>query len=161
MEWGFCGEFYNTLDEKGRIAFPSRLKGVLTSDEVWITKGLGGDKALVIYSIEEWDRTLKELEANLSIYNSDTRKFYRMFIAPAQKVSIDKNGRVAIPQSLREYASLQKECIFLGMNKIIELWDVSVFNAFNNASDFNTDIFAELEKVKKSSNNNCLGGGKI
>lgn len=160
MEWGFCGEYYNTMDDKGRIAFPSKLKSELTADEVWITKGIGGDKALVIYSIEEWNKTLKELETFLSIYNSDTRKFYRMFVAPAQKVSIDKNGRIAIPQSLREYASLEKECVFLGMNKIIELWNADIFNDYNNASDFNSDIFLELDKIKKSGNVDCLGGGE-
>lgn len=157
MEWGFCGEYYNTLDDKGRIAFPAKLKSELSCDEVWITKGIGGDKALVIYTVEEWERTLKELESFLSIYNPDTRKFYRMFVAPAQKIAIDKNGRLAIPQSLREYAGLEKECVFLGMNKMIELWNVREFEQYNNASEFNANIFAELEKKKRMS---TLGGGE-
>lgn len=160
MEWGFCGEYYNTLDDKGRIAFPSKLKSILIEEEVWVTKGMGGEKALLIYTLEEWEKTLKEFEELLSIYNPDTRKFYRMFIAPAQKISIDKNGRMQIPQSLREYAGLEKDCIFLGMNSMIELWDVKNFDEFNNASEFNTNIFLELDKIKREKNINRLGGGE-
>lgn len=146
MEWNFCGEYYNTLDEKGRIAFPSKLKGSLTSDEIWITKGLGGEKTLVIYSVEEWEATLAELESKLSIYNPDTRKFYRMFVAPAQKVVIDKAGRIALPQSLRDYAGLTKDCVFLGMNKMIELWDTKIFDEYNSSSQVNMDIFEVFDK---------------
>ena len=112
MDWGFCGEFYNTMDEKGRIAFPSKLKNEIQGDELWVTKGIGGDKSLVIYTPDEWKRTLKEFELKLSIYNPETRKFYRTFVAPAQKVAIDKSGRIQIPLSLREYAKLEKDCVF-------------------------------------------------
>ena len=154
MEWFFCGEYYNTLDDKGRIAFPSRLKTVLEEDEIWITKGMGGDKALVLYPAAEWEKTLKEIEKHSNIYSAKTRRLYRMFIAPAQKITIDKNKRIAIPQSLREYASLKKECVFLGMNKIIELWDVETFNNYQNASEDDKDIFEEfsrlLEKTSES-----------
>lgn len=127
MDGFFTGEYYNTLDEKGRVAFPSKLRANLKNDIIWITKGLGDEKTLLIYSQEEWEKTVEELKQKLSIYDKYTRWFYRMFISPAREVQIDKNGRIAIPQSLREYANLKKECVFLGMNTVIELWDLDTF----------------------------------
>lgn len=148
MEEYFSGEFYHTLDEKGRIAFPIKFRSMLKDDIIWITKGMGKDKSLLIYSTELWEKTLKELKDKLSIYNEKTRWLYRRFISPARDVVIDKNGRIAIPQSLREYSFLKKECVFLGMNSVIELWDVETLKKEDNTAE-NTgyDIFEELAKL--------------
>jgi MraZ protein len=148
MEEYFSGEFYHTLDEKGRIAFPVKFRSMLKNDTIWITKGMGKDKSLLIYSTELWEKTLKELKDKLSIYNEKTRWLYRRFISPARDVVIDKNGRIAIPQSLREYASLKKEAVFLGMNTVIELWDVETLKSEDkNAEQTGLDIFEELGKI--------------
>jgi MraZ protein len=148
----FSGEYFNTLDEKGRIAFPARLRSSLGTDTVWITKGLGSDLSLVIYSPEEWQHTVADLEKKLSIYNSDTRWLYRRFVSPAREAVIDKNGRIAIPQSLREYARLSKECVFLGMNTVIELWDVDTLKEEEKkASESGISIFEELGKLSSGS----------
>jgi MraZ protein len=148
MEDYFSGEYYNTLDEKGRIAFPAKLRTILKNDTIWVTKGMGKDKSLLIYSTELWEKTLKELNDKLSIYNEKTRWMYRRFISPAREIVIDKNGRIAIPQSLREYADLKKECVFLGMNSVIELWDVETLkNEGENAVEAGFDIFEELSKM--------------
>ncbi|OHD11416.1 MAG: division/cell wall cluster transcriptional repressor MraZ [Spirochaetes bacterium GWD1_27_9] len=155
METYFSGEFLNTLDEKGRIAFPAKLRNCLGGDIIWITKGMSGEKCLLVYSPAEWIKTVKDLESKLSIYNKDTRWLYRRFISPAVEVEIDKNGRIAIPQNLREHAGLQKECVFLGMNTVIELWDVQSFKAEEEkASESGFDIFEELSKSQNSSSVN-------
>jgi MraZ protein len=152
METYFSGEYFNTLDEKGRIAFPAKLRSILNGDVVWITKGMGKDKSLLIYSPKEWESTVSDLQNKLSIYQNETRWLYRRFIAPAREVQIDKNGRIAIPQSLREYASLNKECVFLGMNTVIELWDVCTLgNEDDNASESGYNIFEELGKIRDNS----------
>ena len=144
----FSGEYYNTLDDKGRIAFPAKLQTNLKGDVIWITKGMGKDHSLLIYSPDEWEKTVKDFEKKLSIYNSDTRCLYRRFISPAQEIVIDKNGRIAIPQSLREYADLKKNCIFLGMGSVAELWDADIYkNALLEASDAGINIFEELGKL--------------
>ncbi len=144
----FSGEYYNTLDDKGRIAFPAKLQTNLKGDVIWITKGMGKDHSLLIYSPDEWEKTVKDFEKKLSIYNSDTRWLYRRFISPAQEIVIDKNGRIAIPQSLREYADLKKNCIFLGMGSVAELWDADIYkNALLEASDAGINIFEELGKL--------------
>jgi MraZ protein len=148
MEDYFSGEYYNTLDEKGRIAFPAKLRTILKNDTIWVTKGMGKDKSLLIYSTDLWEKTLKELNGKLSIYNEKTRWMYRRFISPAREIVIDKNGRIAIPQSLREYAELKKECVFLGMNTVIELWDVETLkNEGEKAEGIGFDIFEELSKM--------------
>ena len=144
----FSGEYFNTLDEKGRIAFPAKLRSILSGDVIWITKGMGKDKSLLIYSPENWEKTVSELKDKLSIYNEKTRWMYRRFISPAREIVIDKNGRIAIPQSLRDYAELKKECVFLGMNTVIELWDTDIFNSENKrAEDIGIEIFEELGKM--------------
>jgi MraZ protein len=146
----FSGEYFNTLDEKGRIAFPAKLRSSLENDMIIITKGMGEDKSLLIYSPAEWEKTITELKAKLSIYNEKTRWLYRKFISPARDVQIDKNGRIAIPQALREHANLKKECVFLGMNTIIELWDVETYTAENEkAGRSGSDLFEELGKLKE------------
>jgi len=148
MNGYFFGEYFNTLDEKGRIAFPSKLKEILNDDKIWITKGMDNDKCLLIYPQDEWERTVKELESRIHIYTREARWIYRRFISPAREVIIDKNGRIAIPQSLREYANLKKDCLFLGMNKVIELWDVEIFNnEEKKASDNYINSFEELGKI--------------
>jgi len=147
MDSYFSGEYYNTLDEKGRIAFPAKLRSVLVGDTVWITKGMGNDKSLVIFSPESWEKTVNDLREKLSLYNEKTRWLYRRFISPARELTIDKNGRIAIPQSLRDYAKLKKDCVFLGMSTIIELWDVETYNIEDQkASDSGIDIFEEISK---------------
>ncbi len=146
----FYGEYLNTLDEKGRIAFPSKLREILGGEVIWITKGMDNDKSLMIYSPEEWERMLNDLDGKINIYNRDSRWLYRKFIAPAREIVIDKNGRIAIPHSLREYANLKKDCVFLGMNKVIELWDVDTFNNEDSkASESGINSFEELGKLSK------------
>lgn len=148
----FSGEYYNTLDDKGRIAFPSKLKTNLSGDSIWITKGMGNDRTLLIFSPEEWEKTAADFEKRLSIYNSDTRWLYRRFISPAQEVSIDKNGRIFIPQSLRDYAGLKKDCVFLGMGSVAELWDVEIYKEADlKASEAGINIFEELGKINLDS----------
>lgn len=144
----FSGEYYNTLDEKGRIAFPARLRSILSGDAIWITKGMGNDKSLLIYSPDKWEKTVNELKEKLSIYNDKTRWLYRKFISPAREIIIDKNGRIAIPQSLREHAGLKKDCVFLGMNTVIELWDVDTYKIEDeNAENVGLEIFEELSRM--------------
>jgi MraZ protein len=147
MDNYFSGEYFNTLDEKGRIAFPARLRSILSGDTIWITKGMDDEKTLVIYTPDLWKKTLEEMQ-QLSVYNRQTRWLYRRFISPAREITIDKNGRVAIPQNLREYAGLQKECVFLGMNTIIELWDVDTYRqaSGDEESQVSFEIFDSIRQ---------------
>ena len=122
------GEYNNTIDEKGRVSFPVKLRTAVNQNVVMVTKGL--DRCLWLFTSDEWDNFQNKLMANASMMKSKSLNVVRHFIAPAQPVEFDKNGRLSIPQSLREYASLSKECTILGIAKYMELWDFNTYKEY-------------------------------
>ena len=122
------GEFKNTLDEKGRILFPVKLRSVLEEKELMVTQGL--DHCLMLFTLNEWAALSQKILGSASLFNDQKRLVLRRFIAPAQKIEFDKTGRLSIPQSLREYAGLKGECTILGINKYMELWDTESYNEY-------------------------------
>jgi MraZ protein len=127
------GEYRNTLDEKGRILFPSRLRGELTGNLLIVTQAL--DHCLWLYTPEEWKNLSSKLMESVSVFNTQNRLVLRRLIAPAQEIEFDRSGRLSIPQSLRDYASLSKDCVILGINKYIELWDAETYRKYLDESE--------------------------
>lgn len=127
------GEYCNTLDEKGRILFPSKLRSELLGNTLVVTQAL--DHCLWLFTLEEWKNLSEKLMESASPFNAKNRLVLRRLIAPAQEVEFDKSGRLSIPQSLREYASLSKDCILLGIDKYIELWDAPTYRAYIEESE--------------------------
>jgi len=130
------GEYRNTLDEKGRIPFPARLRSELTGESLIVTQAV--DRCLWLFTREEWKIFSEKLLEASSVFKEKSRLVMRHLIAPAQSVEFDKSGRISIPLSLREYAGLSKECIFLGINKYMELWDAVTYKNYleESASSF-------------------------
>ena len=128
------GEYSNTMDDKGRIQFTAKLRSILNQDSLVITQGL--DHCLMLFTTEEWKNLTEKIVGSASIFDNQKRLVMRRFIAPAQNVEFDKSGRLSIPQSLRDFASLNLggECIIFGMNKYMELWDAAVFRKFDEES---------------------------
>ncbi len=122
------GEYRNTLDEKGRILFPTRLRNELTGNVLILTQAL--DRCLWLFTPEEWKNLSGKIMESASPFNAQARLVLRRLIAPAQEVEFDKAGRLSIPQSLREYANLSKDCIVLGVNRYIELWDSAEYKTY-------------------------------
>ena len=122
------GEYRNTLDEKGRILFPTRLRNELTGNVLILTQAL--DRCLWLFTPEEWKNLSGKIMESASPFNAQARLVLRRLIAPAQEVEFDKAGRLSIPQSLREYANLSKDCIVLGVNRYIELWDSTEYKTY-------------------------------
>ena len=122
------GEYVNTLDDKGRIQFPSKLRAVLKEDALVVTQGL--DRCLMIFPPEQWSTLNEKIVGSASLFSDQKRLVMRRFIAPAQKLSFDKSGRLSIPQTLREYAGLKGECTILGINRYIELWDAQSYRDY-------------------------------
>lgn len=122
------GEYRNTLDEKGRISFPSKMRTVLTENVLMITKGV--DNCLWLYTPTEWKNFSEKVMEQASPFNKDSRSVLRHLIAPAQEVEFDKAGRLSIPQTLRDYAGLTKDCVIMGINKYMELWDVKRYEDY-------------------------------
>lgn len=127
------GEYRNTLDEKGRILFPVRLRAELQENTLIVTQGV--DQCLWLFTPNEWKNFSGKLIQTASLFNAQNRLVLRRLIAPAQEVEFDKAGRLSIPQSLREYAHLSKDCVVLGINKYLELWDYELYHTYLEESE--------------------------
>ncbi|BDC93830.1 MraZ protein [Treponema bryantii] len=122
------GEYNNTIDEKGRVSFPVKLRTAVNQNVLMVTKGL--DRCLWLFTTDEWEAFQGKLMSNASMMKSKSLGVLRHFVAPAQPVEFDKNGRLSIPQSLREYANLSKDCVVLGIAKYMELWDSQTYKDY-------------------------------
>ena len=131
------GEYRNTLDEKGRILFPSKLRNELFGENeknvLIVTQSF--DHCLWLYTLEEWKTLSSRIMETASPFSKQNRLVLRTLIAPAQEVELDKAGRLSIPQSLREYAGLSKDCVILAINKYMELWDAETYSRYLEEND--------------------------
>ncbi|HHX87998.1 MAG TPA: division/cell wall cluster transcriptional repressor MraZ [Firmicutes bacterium] len=135
----FMGEYQHTLDEKGRVAIPSRLRDDL-SERFVITRGL--DQCLFVYPLEEWSRIEGKLKA-LPFTKSDARAFTRMFFSGAIEVELDRQGRALIPQHLRDYAQLEKEVRIIGVSNRVEVWSETVWREYSHKASLTYEQIAE------------------
>lgn len=115
----FMGEYLHTIDAKGRLTVPSKLREGL-GDTFVVTKGLDG--CLYAYTESEWEKFIEKL-TTLPMTNADSRKFVRFFLSGAASVEPDKMGRILIPQTLRNHAGLDKDVVLLGVASRVEIWD--------------------------------------
>ena len=118
------GEFNHSIDEKGRLIIPAKLRDDL-GDSFVICNGLEG--CLFVYSQEEWNKFVAELET-LPRMSKDARIFKRYFFGSASEGSFDKQGRVLVPPSLRKAAGLEKDVVLVGVQDRIEIWDVFILH---------------------------------
>jgi MraZ protein len=125
------GRVENTLDDKGRITFPARFKRDFPDDRVIITLGL--DTCLWVYPPEVWREVAESLE-QLPM-SDEVLKMQRHFLGSAAEAEIDRSGRIAIPQSLREYAGLSRDCLIMAMGRRLEIWDTAAYGAFFGKGD--------------------------
>ncbi len=130
---GMTGEYKNTLDEKGRIMFPAKVRSELPVSKLIVTRGI--ENCLWLFTPAEWQKLSDKVMESASPFKAGSRSVVRRLIAPAQEVEMDKSGRLSIPQSLREYARLDKECLILGLNKYFELWDTKEYENYLEASE--------------------------
>ena len=141
----FMGEYHHNIDDKARIVLPSKFREELGSSFV-MTRGLEG--CLFIYSKIEWDKLVSKLKT-LPFTKKDARAFLRFFLSGATEVTLDKQGRIAIPSPLANYASLIKECVVIGVNDRIEIWASESFDKyFNEYEDNIADISEKLFDVE-------------
>ena len=138
------GEYRHNVDTKGRISVPSKFRDDLGQSFV-VTKGL--DNCLFAYSTEEW----KNLESKLNtlpLTNQEARAFKRFFFSGAAECEVDKQGRVNIPQSLRDYAKLQKDVVIVGLSNRAEIWNNNQWDKYNGqSSDDITKLESQMSKL--------------
>lgn len=113
------GQYNQKVDTKGRAIVPAKLREEL-GEKFVITKGL--DQCIFGFTESEWN-ILAEKIGSLSLTDKNVRKFVRFFLAGAATLETDKQGRVLIPAELRAYASLEKDIVWVGAGKRIEIWN--------------------------------------
>lgn len=114
----FMGEYNHTIDAKGRLIIPSRFRELL-GEEFVLTKGLDG--CLFIYPMNEWEAFEMKLKT-LPLTDKNARAFSRFFVAGATMCELDKQGRILVPSTLREFAGLDKDVVLAGNLSRIEIW---------------------------------------
>ena len=112
------GEYEHSLDAKGRLIMPAKLRDDIGEVSI-LTKGLDG--CLFAFSKSEWEKFEQKLSA-LPVSDKNARAFTRFFFAGAIECEIDKQGRFLISSNLREFASLTKDVVIIGLNSRIEIW---------------------------------------
>jgi MraZ protein len=134
----FRGLSFHTIDEKGRIIIPSRFRDVVRAG------GHNGvmmsmmDKSLFAYTYEEWNK-IEQKVLDMAEKSESMRRFRRIFIGGAHEVLSDKQGRVLIPPTLRQYANLEKEIVMVGVLDHFEIW------SRENWERENQELFEDLK----------------
>ncbi|MBO4872315.1 MAG: division/cell wall cluster transcriptional repressor MraZ [Lachnospiraceae bacterium] len=132
------GEFNHTLDAKGRIIIPSRLREQLGEIFV-VSKGLDG--CLFAFPSGEWEKLVNKIQA-LPLTDKNARKFSRYLLAGASETELDKQGRALLPQTLREAAKLEKDVVLCGVGNRLEIWSKEAWTAESHYEDI--DELAEM-----------------
>lgn len=117
----FRGRYEHTIDAKGRLSIPSKFRDILSQDGDLRIVVTAYDGCLIAYPYEEW-RILEEKLSSHSEFNRDTRALLRFFYSSAVDCTIDKLGRILVPQTLRDYAKFDKDIVVIGMLKHLEIW---------------------------------------
>lgn len=126
---GLIGKYKGTLDAKGRLILPSRLRKSksVTHDSFVLT--LGFNTCLFLFPIPEWEKIEQRLE-NYTFTHQDANFFLRMLMSHASEVNLDRQHRITVPPELLAEASIERELSILGAGRRIELWAPAVFDEY-------------------------------
>jgi len=133
------GEYSHKIDEKRRIAIPSKFRKDLGKGAI-VTRGL--DSCLFLFPEKEWQELSEKLK-NLPLGQSDARGFIRLMLAGAVDVSFDNLGRILVPDYLKEYARLQKRVAITGVLNRLEIWDEETWNQYKKKTENEVGNIAE------------------
>lgn len=132
----FMGEYHHTIDEKGRLTIPSKIREELQGNFI-VTRGM--DHCLFVYKQEDWKQIIENYKTLPN--TKDARDFMRFFLSGATEQDFDKQGRINIASPLVKYASLEKDCIIIGVNDHLEIWSQELWNRFMEERE---DQFSEI-----------------
>ncbi|MFA6296108.1 MAG: division/cell wall cluster transcriptional repressor MraZ [Patescibacteria group bacterium] len=135
----FIGEYQHSIDDRGRLAIPSKFRSKIKKGAV-VTRGL--DNCLFLYTKEEWEKLANKL-ASLPISQANTRAFSRLMLAGAMDVDLDSHGRIIIPQYLRTFSSITKKVIIAGLYNRLEIWDEEKWTIYKTNTEKNSSEIAE------------------
>lgn len=122
----FIGEYQHNLDAKGRIVVPGRFREELHESFI-LARGLDG--CLSIYSLKQWDKMFEEID-KLPTTKKAARQYIRMLTSTATECTLDNQGRIQIPAFLSKPVNIVKECVVIGANDHIEIWDKTTWDSY-------------------------------
>ena len=128
----FLGTYKPLLDEKNRVSIPAKLRKVAESgsniDNLIILPGFDG--CIMCVQFQDWENFVKEKLLVLSQSEPENRKKVRFILSGAVECELDKQGRIVIPQYLKEYASIDKEVVIIGVYDRIEIWSAEEYEKY-------------------------------
>jgi MraZ protein len=136
----FLGEYQHTIDTKGRVVLPARFRERLAEGCV-VTKGQ--ERCLYVFPIDRWEDEVTKV-SRLPRTDARARRYARSFFAGASHEELDKQGRISVPQNLRDYADLGKDVAVLGVSDHIEIWSADEWNRLSNEAD---EYYANIEEA--------------
>lgn len=137
----FIGEYRHSIDNKNRLIIPSKYRDELGSNFI-VSKGFDG--CLTIYTQEQWTIKFEQIK-KLPITKKQTRYYIHALTSKAIECDLDKNGRIQLPQSLIDEATIKKECVIVGVDDHVEIWADTVWEEYYKvASESFEDIAEEL-----------------
>ena len=129
----FTGTYFNTVDNKGRVFIPAKLRYSL-GERIWLAKGVDG--GLTVFTQEGWYDYTGKYVANRDLKDENARKLQRFIFGGSHELEIDKQGRINLPQDLMGYARIEKDVTFVGCGDLVELWNTEAYE-----SEMNPDVF--------------------
>lgn len=132
------GEYHHTIDEKGRITIPSKVRYDLGESFV-VTRGL--DRCLYVYPKKEWETIITKYQKLPN--TKDARNFMRFFLSGATTCEFDKQGRINIQVPLIHYAELKKDCVIVGVSDHLEIWSQELWQQLLDENEENFSVMAD------------------
>ncbi len=135
----FMGEYQHSLDDKGRLTIPAKFRNGL-GDRFIATKGL--DNCLFLYPLPEWEQIELKLKT-LPFTRADARAFMRFFFSGAVDCELDKQGRINLPPTLRDYAKVERDAVVIGVSNRVEVWSAAAWEAYQSSAEASYEELAE------------------
>ncbi len=132
----FTGSYYNTIDAKGRVFIPTKLRYSL-GERIWLVKGI--DTCLYLFTGDGWADFKDKYIANRTKKDAKARMLQRFLLGGAHELEIDRQGRINLPQDLVGYAGIEKDVAFVGCDDLIELWNAETYSKVMDPANFNPD----------------------
>ena len=126
----FYGEYEHSIDRKGRLIIPSKFREVFKENYVerfFVTRGL--DSCLFVFTEDEWKKQESRFKS-LSFTNSESRQFNRLYFSGACEVTCDRQGRILVPEYLKEFAKIKRDVVIVGVSNRMEIWSREAWQEF-------------------------------
>jgi len=139
----FYGEYLHSVDRKGRLILPARFREIAKGnfiEKFFVTRGL--DKCLFMFSEEEWRAQEGKFKA-ISFTKQQARTFNRLYFSGAVEVILDRQGRILLPQYLKDFAQIKRDVVIVGVSNRIEIWAKDKWQEFYGSSRQSFEEIAE------------------